>query len=89
MAPRGSHLCRSPRWNFSPIDYVEDEFARDQGPINDFRLDGTSFTLFYNPTPGPALVSALIPALIPTPAPALPSFNELFKQFMKAYLESN
>ena len=50
-----------------------------------------------SPTPSPAISQALIPApaLASTPVSALastlalPSNNELFKQFMKAYLKFN
>ena len=42
-----------------------------------------------DPNPGPTLVLAPIPAPVLTLAPALPSLDELFRDFMKAYLESN
>ena len=66
---------------------MEDELARDPGSVRGLHLDSTSLAPSRNPTPGPKLVSALIPALIPALAPL--SSNELLKQFMKAYLESN
>ena len=72
-------------WNLPPIDPVEDELVRDPGQVEGFHSGSTSFVLSCNPTPGPTLVSALIPA----PASALPFSDELFRQFMKAYLESN
>ena len=68
---------------------MEDELARDLGPVEGFYSDNISLVPFHDATPGPALVSALIPALVPTPATTLLFFNELFKQFMKAYLELN
>ena len=89
IAFESSRPCCSPCWNLSPINHVEDELARDLGPTNDFYLGSTSPTLSYNLTSGPALVLALISTPLPAPAPALPSSNKLFKQFIKAYLESN
>ena len=86
MAPGGSHLCRSPRRNLS-IDLVEDELTRDPGSIRGPYSDSTSPALSHDPTPGPELVPALIPALVPAPTP--PFSDKLFKQFMRAYLESN
>ena len=86
MAPRGSRPCYSPRRNL-PINPIKDELARNPGPVRGLYSDSTSPALFCNPTPGPKLVFALNPASIPVPAP--PSSNELFKQFMRAYLESN
>ena len=86
MAPGGSFPCRSPRRNLS-MDPVEDKLARDPGPVGDLHSGSTSPAPSRNPTPGPKLVPAPIPAPIPALAP--PSSNELFRQFMKAYLESN
>ena len=51
----------------------EDELARS--------LPGAPTEGSHTPTHSPAVSW--------TPTPALPSTNELFKQFMKAYLESN
>lgn len=68
---------------------MEDEFARDPSPINGFYLGINSFAPFSNPALGPALVSALIPAPVSAPAPALPFFDELFRQFIKTYLKIN
>ena len=68
---------------------MEDEFAKDQRPIESSYLSSISSASSCNPTPDPALVSALVPALVLTPAPTLPSSNKLFKQFIKVYLESN
>ena len=91
MAPGGSRPRRSPRRNLPPLDPVEDELARDPGPVGGPHSGSTSPAPSCNPTPGPELVPALIPALIlvpvPAPAPAPPFSNELFKQFMKAYLK--
>ena len=89
MAPGGSRSCCFPCRNLSSIDYIEDELAKDPGSANGSYLGSTSPTLSCNLTPGPALIPTLIPTPVPTPALALPSFNELFKQFMKAYLETN
>ena len=89
MAPGGFRphcfLCQ----NLLPIDHMKDDLARDPGPTNSFYLGSISPILFCKLTPGPALVAALIPALAPALALALLSFDKLFKQFMKAYLESN
>ena len=91
MAPGGSRPRRSPRWNLPSVDPVEDELARDPGPVGGPHSGSTSPAPSRNPSPGPELVSALIPAPVPTPvpAPAPLSSDELFKQFMRAYLESN
>ena len=83
MVPGGFRPCRSPRRNLSPLDLVEDELAREPGPVGGPHSDSTSLAPSRNPTPGPKLVPA------PVPASAPPSLNELFKQFMRAYLESN
>ena len=66
---------------------MEDELARDPGSVGGLYLGNTSPAPSHNPIPDPKLVSALIPA--PVPAAALPSSNKLFKQFLRAYLESN
>ena len=93
MAPRGSRPCRSPRRNLPPLDPVEDELAREPGPVGGPHSGSTSPALSRNPTPGPELVPALNPALnpapVPAPVPAPPASDELFRQFMRAYLESN
>ena len=85
MTPGGSRprhsLCR----NLPPIDPVEDKLARDSSPLGDPHSGNTSSLSSCNPTLSPALVPALIPALALTPIPT----KELFKRFMKAYLESN
>ena len=87
MAPRYSRPCRFPRQNPPPLDPMKDELAREPGPVRGPHSGGTSPAPSCNPTQGPELVLALNPA--PVLAPALPSCNELFKKFMKAYLESN
>ena len=87
MVPGGSRPCRSSCQNVFPIDPMEDELARNPGSVKSLHSGGISPAPSYNPTPGPKLVSALIPALFP--APALPSSNKLFKQFMRIYLELN
>ena len=89
MAPGGSRSCHSPRQNFFPIDYVEDELARDPGPTNGSHLDNISPAPSHNPTLGSTLIFALIPVPVPTLTSALPFSNELFRQFMKAYLKTN
>ena len=91
MAPKDSRPRRFSHWNLPPLDPVEDELARDPGPVGGPHSGSTSPALSRNPTPGPKLVPALIPAPVPAPvpAPALPSSDELFRQFMRAYLESN
>ena len=85
MAPGRSRPCRSPRRNPSPIDPIEDEFARNPGSARGPHLGSTSPALSCNPTLGPDLVPALVLALIPAPV----FTDELFKKFMKAYLEMN
>ena len=89
MIFRGSRPCRSSCQNLPHIDHIEDELTRDLGPINGFYLGNTSLALSRNLNLGPALVPILILTLVPTLVPTLLSSNELFKQFMKAYLESN
>ena len=66
---------------------MKDELARDPSLIGNPHSDSISPTLSHNPTLGPELVFALIPA--PVLALALPFSNKLFKQFMRAYLELN
>ena len=95
MSPGGSRPCRFPRRNLPPLDPVEDELAKEPGPVGGSHSGSTSPALSCNPTPGPALNPALNPAPVPAPipapvpAPAPPSSDELFRQFMRAYLESN
>ena len=89
MALGGSRPYRSLCRNLPPIDNIEDELARDPGPAKSSHLGNTSPVLSCNPTPGPALVLALIFAPVSILAPALPSSNELFRKFIKSYLESN
>ena len=87
MAPGGSRPRRSPRRNPPPLDPVEDELAREPGPVGGPNSGSTSPAPSRNPTPGPDLVLALIPAPVPASAPV--ASEELFKKFMKAYLETN
>ena len=91
MAPGGSRPHCSPRRNLPPLDPVEDELAREPGPVGGPHSGSTSPALSRNPTPGPELVPTLNPAPLPAPvpAPAPPSSDELFRQFMRTYLESN
>ena len=87
MAPGGSRPRCSPCRNLFPLDPVEDELAREPGPVGGPHSSSTSLALSRNSTLGPKLVPALNPA--PVPAPAPPSSDELFKQFMRAHLELN
>ena len=89
MAPGGSRPCCSPCQNPSPIDIVEDELARDPGSVESPNSGSTSPALSRNPTPRPDLVLALISALFPAPTPTPVASDELFKKFMKVYLETN
>ena len=89
MAPGDSRPCHSSRWNLSPIDPIENKLARHPGPVGGPHSGSICPAPSRNHTLGPNLVPALIPAPVPAPAPTLFSSDELFKQFMKAYLESN
>ena len=77
--------CRFSYQNLFLIDFVEEELARDPGQARGPYSGSISLALSCNLTPGPALV----PALIPAPVPILVPIDKLFKQFIKAYLESN
>ena len=66
---------------------MDDELIRNLGTAKDPHSGSTSLTPSCNPISGPALVFALISAPVPTPALVLPSFNKLFKQFIKTYLK--
>ena len=87
MAPGGSRPRCSPRRNLSTLDPVEDELAREPGPVGGPCSGSSSLALSCNHTPGPKLVLAL--NLDPVPAPAPPCSKKLFKQFMRTYLKSN
>ena len=89
MTSRGFRPYCSPCRNLFPIDHIEDKFAKHPGPANGSYLGSTSFATSCNHTLGLALVPALIPTPVLALAPILLLFNELFKQFMKAYLELN
>ena len=93
MAYGGSCPCRFPyrfpRRNPPPTDLVEDELARDPGLVRGPYLGSTSSAPSCNPTPSLNQLPTLIPGSAPVPAPALAPTNELFKKFIKAYLESN
>ena len=71
----GPRACRSPR--------------RNPSPAGEDKLAGTAPTK-GNGTPTPTLVvsRAPTPALATTPAASLSLDRELFKQFMRAYLEA-
>ena len=83
MAPERSRPYCSPYRKLPPIDFVEDELARDLDPVESLHLGSTSSAPSCNPTP--ALILTLVVAPIPTPA----AINDLFKKFMKTYLEKN
>ena len=89
MAHGGSRPHRSPRQNPPPIDPMEDELARDSGSIGGPNSGSTSLAPSHNPIPSPDLVPALIFTLVPAPSSAPFATDELFKKFMKAYLETN
>ena len=72
-----SRTCRSLRRNF--FLGGEDEFAK--GPPRASTKSSNTSTL------SPAISRA--PTLAPAPVPAPLSIDKLFKQFIKAYLESN
>ena len=91
IAPGWYRLRRSPRRNLLLLDSIENELARNPGLVGGPYLYSTSPAPSRNPIPGSELVFVLISASVPTPisALALPSFDELFKEFMRGYLESN
>ena len=64
---------------------MKDKLARDPGPVKRTHLGSTPLTLSRNPILG--LTPIPILNLAPTPVPA--ATNDLFKQFIKAYLEMN
>ena len=87
IAPGGSHPHRSPCRNL-PMDPVEDELARDPGPVRGPHSGSTSPAPSRNPTPGPEPVPARIPAPVPAPvpAPAPPSSNEIVQTIHEGLL---
>ena len=93
MALRGSRLCCSICRNLFPLDPMEDELTRDLGLVKSPHSGSISPALSYNLISGPNLVPTLVPAPVPALVPASATTpvatNDLFKQFMKAYLESN
>ena len=89
MAPWASRPCRSLCRNPLLLDLVEDELAREPGPVGGPHSGSTSPAPSRNLSPGPELVPALNPAPVPAPTPAPVASEELFKKFMKAYLETN
>ena len=68
---------------------MEDELAREPGPVGGPHSGSISPAPSRNPFPGLELVPALNLAPIPAPTPAPVVSEELFKKFMKAYLETN
>ena len=93
MAPRDSRPRRSPRYspcqNPPPTSLVEDELTRDLGPVGGPYLGSSSPAPSRNSTPGHDQVLALVPALANISALTPVPTNQLFKKFIKAYLESN
>ena len=85
MAPRSSRPRYFPCRNLFSIDLVKNKLARDPGLVGRPYSGSTSSAPSCNSTPGLTLIPALIFALAPTPI----FTNELIKQFMKIYLESN
>ena len=73
MAPGRSYPRRSPHQNLPP-----DSISLSSG-----------LAPSHNPTLSPAPVSALASVPVPVLALAPAAINDLFKQFMKAYLEIN
>ena len=65
----------------NPLPNGEDKLAEG--------LPGVFTKSSNTPTPSPTVFWAPTPAFALAPTPALPSINKLFKQFMKAYLETN
>ena len=68
---------------------MEEKLARDPGSVGDLYSGGTSPTPSRNPTLGLNLVPTLIFAPVPAPTPPPVPTNELFREFMKTYLELN
>ena len=68
---------------------MEDELAREPGPVGGLHSGNTSLVPSHNLSPGPELILALNPAPVPAPTPAPVASEKLFKKFMKAYLETN
>ena len=89
MAPKRSRPRRSPRRKSPPIDLVENELARDPGSVGGPSSGSTFPALSRYSTPIRDLVLALIPPPISAPTPAPVATDELFKKFIKAYLEIN
>ena len=83
MAPRGSRPYHSPGRNLPLINPIEDELARDSGPVEGLYSGDTFLAPSRNPTS--TLISTPMSPPIPTPA----AINDLFKKFMKVYLETN
>ena len=71
----GPHACRSPYYNYHPTD--EDE-PTGAAPIEGSGNSTPTLIVSHAPNPAPATALAISPSLD----------NELFKQFMKAYLEA-
>ena len=68
---------------------MEDELARYPSSVRSLNSGNSSPDLSRNPTPGPNLVFTLISALVSALTSAPVATNELFKKFIKAYLETN
>ena len=67
---------------------MEDKFVRDLGAADSSHSGSISPALSHNPTSSPALALALISTPVLVLTPALGPSDKLFRQFMKAYLES-
>ena len=85
MAPESSRFCHFPHQNLPFIDHVEDELIRDQSSTDGFH----SSSIFFTPSRNHILNLVLVAAPIAVPATALVATNKLFKQLIRAYLESN
>ncbi len=86
MVP-GSRLCRAPCCNSTPADFVENELAGalPGAPTKSSGPPLTSLVPFCASTPGlaPASPPPAPPVTTPAPAPT----EDLFRQFMQAYME--
>ena len=76
-----------PCQNLPHTNSVEDKLVKDSGPVGGPHLGTTSPAPSRNPTPD--LAPTLIPTPVPVQIPAPAATNDLFKQFIKVYLETN
>lgn len=70
-----------------PINHIEDKFTKDANFTDSSHLDSILSALSKKLIPGLNLVSTLILAPVSALAPTSRSSDELFKQFIKVYLE--